>query len=141
MTTVLALRHADIDIPPADDAPSLNAAGRRRADALARLVGGAGVSAVLTSGFARTRQTAAPTAALVGLAAQLTPDPQVLAKRVRAGELGEVVLLVGHSNTVPAVIEALGGPAPTIGEREFGNLFVVTAPATGPTTVLQLSYG
>jgi broad specificity phosphatase PhoE len=141
MTTVLALRHADIDIPPAGDDPSLNAAGRRRADALARLVGGAGVSAVLISEFARTQQTAAPTAALIGLAPQLTPDPPVLAKRVRAGELGDVVLLVGHSNTVPAVIEELGGPPPTIGEREFGTLFVVTAPTTGPATVLRLSYG
>jgi hypothetical protein len=28
-----------------------------------------------------------------------------------------------------------------IGEREFGNLFVVTAPATGPATVLRLTYG
>jgi broad specificity phosphatase PhoE len=141
MTTVLAMRHADIDVPPAGADPPLNAAGRRRAAALARLVGGAGVSAVLTSEFARTRQTAAPTAAHAGLVAQLTPAPEVLAERVRTGELGDVVLLVGHSNTVPAVVQALGGPAPTIGEREFGTLFVVTVPATGATTVLRLSCG
>jgi broad specificity phosphatase PhoE len=141
MTTVLALRHADIDLPPAGQNPPLNGAGLRRADALARLVGAAAVTAVLTSEFLRTQQTAAPTAAQFGLAAQLTPDPQVLAERVRAGDLGDVVLLVGHSNTVPAVIDALGGPAVVIGEREFGNLFVVTAPATGPATVLRLTYG
>jgi phosphohistidine phosphatase SixA len=141
MTTVLAMRHADVDVPPADAHPLLNAAGRRRAEALARMVGGAGVSAILTSTEARTQQTAAPTADLLGLATRLTPDPQVLAKRVRAGDLGDVVLLVGHSDTVPAVIDALGGPPVVIGEREFGTLFVVTAPASGPTTLLRLTCG
>ena len=39
MTTVLAVRHADVDLPPTGPDPPLNAAGRRRAEALARVVG------------------------------------------------------------------------------------------------------
>jgi broad specificity phosphatase PhoE len=143
MTTLLAVRHADIDLPPAvgDRNPPLNAAGRRRADDLARLVGRAGVGAILTSEADRTQQTAAPTAQLLGLVPQVAPEPDVLAKRLRAGELGDVVLLVGHSNTVPAFVAALGGRPPTIDEREFHNLFVVTVPEVGPATVLHLRYG
>jgi broad specificity phosphatase PhoE len=133
MTTLLAVRHADIDLPPAvgDRNPPLNAAGRRRA----------GVGAILTSEADRTQQTAAPTAQLLGLVPQVAPEPDVLAKRLRAGELGDVVLLVGHSNTVPAFVAALGGRPPTIDEREFHNLFVVTVPEVGPATVLHLRYG
>jgi hypothetical protein len=38
------------------------------------------------------------------------------------------VLIVGHSNTVPQIIRAAGGPElPDLPENEFDNLFVLTA--------------
>jgi hypothetical protein len=49
--------------------------------------------------------------------------------------------VVGHSNSVPAVIKALGGDvAPAIGEKEYDNLFVVTVYAKGNASVTQLKY-
>jgi len=41
-----------------------------------------------------------------------------------------MVLVVGHSNTIPAVVKALGGPEVTIGENEYDNLFILV-PGTG----------
>jgi phosphohistidine phosphatase SixA len=140
IVAVLAVRHADIDLPRTSPDPDLNAAGRLRAEALARMVGGAGVTAVLTSEFRRTRQTAAPLARQLGLTPQLTPDPAVVAKRVRAGELGAVVLVAGHSDTVPEILVALGAAPPRpISEAEFDNLYVAAVSAD-TARVLHLRY-
>jgi len=127
MPIVLALRHADIDLPPVSNDPPLNPAGQDRARALARLVGPAGITTILTSEFIRTQQTVDPLAHQLGLPRQVGPSPSVLAERARAGELGDVVLVAGHSNTIPEIIAALGAAAPSpITEAEFDNLYVVT---------------
>lgn len=140
IVAVLAVRHADIDLPRTGPDPDLNAAGRLRAEALARMAGGAGVTAVLTSELRRTRQTAAPLAGRLGLTPQLTPDPAVVAQRVRAGELGAVVLVAGHSDTVPEILVALGAaPPPPISEAEFDNLYVAAVSAD-TARVLHLRY-
>ncbi|WP_433295564.1 histidine phosphatase family protein [Actinoplanes sp. CA-030573] len=119
MITILLVRHADIDLPPASADPGLNDAGRERAAALAHVVRGAGVNRVFTSAYRRTKETVAR----VGVEAREMPD--AVAKELVDGD---VVLIAGHSNTVPAVIGELGvdGPLPVIGETEFDNLFVVT---------------
>jgi broad specificity phosphatase PhoE len=127
MPIVLAVRHADIDLPPVTNNPPLNAAGHGRARALARLVGPAGITAILTSEFTRTQQTVDPLAHQLGLPRQVGPSPSMLAERVRAGELGDVVLVAGHSNTIPEIITALGAAASfPITEAEFDNLYVVS---------------
>jgi bisphosphoglycerate-dependent phosphoglycerate mutase len=55
---------------------------------------------------------------------------------------GENVLVVGHSNSVPDVIKMLGGDsAPTIDEKKFNDLFVVTVYAKGKAKVAHLKYG
>jgi hypothetical protein len=55
---------------------------------------------------------------------------------------GENVLLVGHSNSIPDVIKMLGGDVvPTIDERKFDDLFVVTVYAKGKAKVTQIKYG
>ena len=142
MRTVLFTRHADIDLPPTSSDPELNAAGAARAEALAHVVHAARVTSVFTSTLRRTKLTAAPLAARLGLRPAVAPPAAELAGQVLAGELGAVVLVVGHSNTVPEMIAALGVPAPpTIGEREFDNLFVVTVADSGEASLLALRYG
>jgi phosphohistidine phosphatase SixA len=141
MTTVLLVRHADIDLPALSSDPPLNAAGRRRAAGLAHIAGEAGVTAVFTSTFTRTIQTVGPLVARLGQIAHPVPAPAVLAQQVTAGALGSVVVIAGHSNTIPEMIEALGVPAaPVIGEHEFDNLFVVGV-VGGEAALLRLKYG
>jgi hypothetical protein len=52
------------------------------------------------------------------------------------------VLVVGHSNTVPAIIEALGAvrPAP-ICDPEYDNLYVVTIGPDGKAGVVRAKFG
>ena len=64
-----------------------------------------------------------------------------LAKADPATRLTPVVLVSGHTNTIPQIIQAFGGGtiAP-IDESDFGNMFIVTASGSS-ATVVKLRYG
>jgi broad specificity phosphatase PhoE len=142
MKSIVLVRHADIELPANSLDPALSAAGRIRAEILAESVAPAGVAAIFTSALLRTKQTVAPLADRLGIPSQEAPEPLILAEKIRTGTLGETVLIVGHSNTVPAMIEALGvlPPIPVITEREFDNLYLVTT-AGKTARLLHLKYG
>lgn len=154
VTTVFLVRHAERAQEPAQD-PPLTEAGRTRAEALARLLSGAGVKGVYTSQFARTKQTAEPLAKLLGVPANavalgLKPDKprEVSEQSIRElkarveSHAGEAVLVVGHTNSVPDLIRELGGDVvPQMDEGRFDDLFVVTVYAPGRAKVVRLKYG
>jgi broad specificity phosphatase PhoE len=121
-TTVLLVRHADRQ--GSDDA--LSREGIARAQALAQVAGKWGITAIFTSDAARTQQTAEPTAEALGIKPVAVTGVAELVEAIRTSHQGRNVLVVGHSNTVPQIIAALGGPAVTIGESEYDNLFVLT---------------
>ena len=145
-TTIIVVRHAEKAAEPAAD-PALTAAGVARAEALVDVVKDAGVRAIISTGFVRTRTTAAPVAARLGLVTEIVdaraPDHAAsVAAGVLAHHRGETVLVVGHSNTVPAIVAALGAPAPApICDAEYDNLYIVTVPPTGAATVVHAKYG
>ena len=133
-TTVIIVRHAERAAEPKGD-PVLTAVGTARAEALLEAVRGAGVTHVLVTTLQRTALTAAPTAAALGLTpvAVNVRSPNHVAEVVDSirARAGGVVLVVGHSNTVPAIVTALGGQAPEICDEEYDNLYVVTLPSAG----------
>jgi broad specificity phosphatase PhoE len=144
MITVLLVRHADVDVPPpiGNPDPSLNTKGMIRAHELARVAEVAGVSAIFTSELKRTKETAAPLAARLQLARppSVVPDVTEFAASARAGLYGPVVLVVGHTNTVPPLIDALVSPQPSITIQGFDNLFVVSLAAM-ESQLVWLKYG
>ena len=83
--------------------------------------------------FQRTRGTAEPLATRLGLAPTVVATggtaaehAQRVADAVRETRVDGTVLVVGHSNTVPLIIRALGGPdVGAIADDEYANLFVV----------------
>jgi len=135
---VILVRHAERQSTGTD--PALTAAGKRRASLLATMFAGSGVTAIFTSDTGRTRQTAAPLAAKVGVTARQIDDNIDTAKaQILAG--GACVVVVGHSNTVPAFIEALGGPADVvIDDHEFDRMFVLTAKPPAAASLVQFRY-
>jgi broad specificity phosphatase PhoE len=145
-TTVILVRHAEKAAEPAAD-PPLTAAGARRAEALVELVKDAGVNAIYSTQFARTRQTAAPLAEKLGipveiLDARAPSHPRMVADSVLSKHRGQTVLVVGHSNTVPAIVAALGAPQPAeICDADYDNVFVVTVPAVGAASVVRMHFG
>ncbi len=132
---IYVMRH--LNTPAGEPDPDLLPEGRATAVALADLMetdpfqGAGRPVAIYVSDYKRTRQTAAPTAARLALNVTIYDprDTAGLIARVRA-EPGPV-LIVGHSNTVPDIIAALGGtrPAPLVHE-DFGDLWVVMPDGT-----------
>ena len=148
MKTLLLVRHANIDTQtPRTDATPLTPAGQIRANEFARIGVSAGAMSVYHSGVVRTEQTAAPLAAARSLTAKKAPnvvaDPVAFKTEVMSAVAGAVVVVVGHSNTVRLMVEALGAtfPGADIDDTEFDNLFVVMVPAQGETGVVRLKYG
>jgi 2,3-bisphosphoglycerate-dependent phosphoglycerate mutase len=141
-TTLLLVRHADRQ--GNDDA--LNAAGTARAQELVHVGEKAGLAAIYRSNTIRARDTAALLASAVGLTMveYVASETGPLVDTIFANNRGQTVLVVGHSNTVPEIIQAAGGPAlADIAELEFDNLFVVTVCRCrrGPARVFNLQYG
>lgn len=145
MGFVVCVRHAEIDLPrnPGDPDPALNAAGRLRAEALARWLAPAGVRRIYSSGAARTDQTVAPLALRLGLVPQRIPEVGALVAALRAGPEDDLACVAGHSDTIPEIIAALGADASgiRIGETDFANLFLVGGPGSQAPRVLRLAYG
>jgi broad specificity phosphatase PhoE len=144
-TTVIVVRHAEKATTPADD-PPLNAAGEVRAKDLVEVLRNAGVGAIITTQFARTRATAQPIASALGITPTVVTaaGPQHVQNVVAEIQKhpGQTVLVVGHSNTVPGIVELLGAAKPSgICDSKYDDLFVVTVAADGKAGVVQARYG
>lgn len=140
---VIVVRHAeraDGGTPPMGGTadPPLSAAGKTRADKLATMLSSSGVTAIYATEFVRTQQTAAPVAAALKLTTTIksSSDTAALVDELKTKHAHDIVLIVGHSNTVPAIIKALGGPTVTVADDEYDKLFVLV-PATGALTTLR----
>jgi len=121
---------------PAD--PLLSAAGKARAEKLAMMLAESGVKAIYTSEFRRTQDTGKPLAAKLGLT--ITPvasrDVNDLVKKIKAEHPKDVVLVVGHSNTIPPAIKAFGGPDVKMADDEYNAIYILS-PATGAMTLIR----
>ncbi|MEP6917990.1 MAG: phosphoglycerate mutase family protein [Acidobacteriota bacterium] len=134
---VILVRHAERQ--QSGDDPGLSAAGKRRAQLLSTMFAKAGVTAMFTSSARRTKDTAAPLATAAGVAPHVIDDDTAKAKAQILGG-GACVMVVGHSDTVPEFIAALGGPAVTIEDDQFDRLFVVGTTGAGPASLLAMQY-
>lgn len=133
-TTVFVMRHAEKAALPEDD-PPLSPAGEARALALAEHFGrapkGLGLDCIIVSEFKRSQDTVRPLAIRLGIPVIVVPAGQSGSAAARAlGEYrGGRVLIVGHSNTVPELVEELSGDeVPAMSEAEYGAVYVVSVP-------------
>jgi broad specificity phosphatase PhoE len=140
--TVFVVRHAEKETTGAD--PSLTEAGRERAESLAVMLADAGVTAIFSSEFKRTQETAAPIAKRLGLSVTVVPgkDVDALLSKVRAVAPAGRVLIVGHSNTVPELVKSLTGvTVAELTDADYDRLYVGTLNNEGNGDVLLLHYG
>ncbi len=144
---VILVRHAEKAAEPSGD-QALSQAGRARAAALADALRDSGVTAIVTSQFARTQETARPLAAALSVKPEIVPVasadvPAHVAAVVAAVRRhpGEIVLVVGHSNTLPAIAAALSGTKqPDICESQYASLFILV-PAGATMRIVRSRYG
>jgi broad specificity phosphatase PhoE len=142
--TIFLVRHAERATDDPQD-PGLTPDGIARAEELARMLGDAGLTAVWSTPFRRTMDTAKPSAAKAGVAIE-TYDPrdeaamQAFVERLKTGS-GRI-LVSGHSNTTPALVKALGGdPVADMPETEYDRLYIVTIAPDGSVGSVMLRYG
>jgi broad specificity phosphatase PhoE len=147
-TTIIFVRHAEKALEPADN-PGLSEAGQRRVAELTRqLVDAdvvAGIDAVYSTPFRRTQETAQPIADALDLPVN-TYDPsdtEEVLETILRNHKGKIILVVGHSNTVPVLIANLGASknVPAIHESEYDNIYIISIPWFGKTKTIRLRFG
>jgi 2,3-bisphosphoglycerate-dependent phosphoglycerate mutase len=114
-----------------------------RAQTLIRVLGKSDIEAIYHSDTKRSKETAAPLAThLPNITKKQINDAPAMKNDILANHAGKTVLVIGHSNTVPELINRLSGRhMPDINDSEFDNLFIVTVLGTGKASVTSLKYG
>ncbi len=142
--TVILVRHAEKE--KSGDDPELSMEGKQRAKDLSMMLRETHIDAIYSTPFKRTRQTMLPLAELKNLPVKeysaSMPYVQFIDKL--SGEHPEkVILIAGHSNTIPEMLKVLskGEFNISIKESEYDNLFIVTGINEAHPTVLHLKYG
>lgn len=138
---VYLVRHAEKADDGTDD-PPLTIAGQIRGQTLTRLLGDAGVTTIHSTDLKRTRETGRP------LADALSLDLEFYDPRDLEGFAGRLLvspgihLVVGHSNTTPALVEFLGGDATgSIDDMEYDRLYMLVIEPGRPVVSTLLRFG
>jgi phosphohistidine phosphatase SixA len=144
--TVYIVRHAEKASDTERD-PVLSDAGTARAEALAAVFAGDGPDLVVVSPLQRTRLTAAPTVDASGAFVAISPleggletHVDTIRRGIMALPEDAVVLISGHSNTVPVIARALGYETPDIPECEYDRLIRIEL-KNGEVSGQTLRYG
>ncbi len=140
--TIILVRHAErAGEMPAN--PPITAEGQRRARYLATMLADARVDAIFTTETLRTQQTAAPIVEKLAIQPVVIPqsDTDALVARLKALGENQTALVVGHSGTLPAIVEKLGGvKIAAVADTEYNRMLVVHTGAGGKVSVTTLRF-
>ena len=144
-TTIFIVRHAErADVASGSPTtmasdPDLSEAGRLRAESLGNALQDAAITAIYVTEYKRTQQTAAPLAKATGVSVTIVPAKETDALVAKLRSSTGNALVVGHSNTLPEIIKALGVTTPvTVADSAYDNLFVVALGS--PPRLIHLHY-
>ena len=141
MTTYILVRHAE-KVKGVKD-PDLTKEGLERAKSLAYLLKDVELTAIYSSDYKRTQQTAFPTAEVKKITVT-SYDPrnlESLVEEVDKKYSGKTVLIVGHSNTTPALAKLLTGIDYTsFDESVYDNYFIVNVVKKGNAKAFLLKF-
>lgn len=149
-TTIIFVRHADKAALPEND-PGLSPAGKERVAELTRQLLEAdvvaGVDAIYSTPYRRTLETVRPLAEALDLPVhRYDPEPgeyEAFLEGIVDEHKGKIILVAGHSNTIPRLIAELGASknVPPIADDEYDNIYIISIPWFGKTKTIRLRYG
>ncbi|WAC02090.1 phosphoglycerate mutase family protein [Lacinutrix neustonica] len=121
------MRHAEKDLSRGNN-PKLTKQGHQRAKRLANYFKNKPLSAVYSTNFHRTLNTAKPAANAKGLKPIIYSPTKFDYDAFLKDTKGTAVLIVGHSNTIPDFVNKIIGENKykEIDERIYSNLYIVT---------------
>lgn len=139
---IVAVRHAEKDT--VGDDPELTPAGQERALRLANILKDFPLDGIYSTRFVRTLKTAQPAADLQRQSVVIYDHKDTeYFSRLAQNRPGKRFLVVGHSNTIPAIINHLTGKEhfPEIDEKFYGDIFVAAIGGEGkPVKVIRVVY-
>jgi len=139
---IFIVRHAETD-PKGGNNPSLTGEGQARANWLTSMIQDEQLNAIYVTKTTRSMQTAAPTSTATGIPTTAYPalDAAGLATTIRASENTNATLVIAHSNTVPTIIAALGGPTfEDLEHDSFDHFYAVMLKDGRHVRTVQLRY-
>ena len=128
VTTYYLIRHAEKDRRTKTMDPQLNEIGLKRAENWVKVFNDVSFDKIYSTDYKRTQQTATPTAKSKGLEVLSYGTENFFNEEFKIQTENQTVLIVGHSNTTPAFVNAIIGKQEhsNIDDSDNGKLFIVT---------------
>ena len=145
-TIIYIVRHAEKETNDAkNNDPDLSTEGRERAEALNNVLAKDKLSAVYSTKYKRTTQTAAPVAQRNGVPVKTyeANNPAAIAQMIKEQFPNKKVLIVGHSNTILELVKAFGvtPPVDKLNDDDYDLLFKIIIDKKGSTTLSVQRFG
>tara|TARA_R100000935_G_scaffold6468_2_gene14095 strand:+ start:43 stop:597 length:555 start_codon:yes stop_codon:yes gene_type:complete len=128
-TTYYLIRHAEKDrTDPSEKDPKLTEIGIKRAQNWAKVLKEVSFDMVYSTNYNRTKATALPIAEANNLEVEIYDQADMYNQNFQQKTKGKTVLIVGHSNTTPAFVNAIlkNKKYEDLPDDENGGLFIVT---------------
>jgi 2,3-bisphosphoglycerate-dependent phosphoglycerate mutase len=141
-TIFFIVRHAEKDTTGGTNA-DLNAIGRGRAQAEVKIFEKVKIDGIFSTDRPRTRNTAAPIAASKKITVEIydaKKQKELLEKL--AVQAGKHFFIVGHSNTVPQIVNILRGSdeEKEFSESDYSRLYIVSVKKIGDTKMQLIKF-
>lgn len=150
ITTLILVRHAEKANESQD--PALTEKGHKRAVDLAYVLKDVHIDAIYSTPLRRTQQTATPTAKAKDLK-MITNNPKIpegyleFIDNIIKTHMGETVLVVGHSNTIPIMLKIILGEninlnnLKYLNDKAYDNIFIASILVRGNARITNLKFG
>ena len=144
--TIVFVRHAEKASDGTQD-PPLTEVGEMRAQCLVTMLRSFGATHVFATEFVRTQATVEPLAEAVDLSVEVisAADAHAWSRALEGLPPGARAVVAGHSNTIPALVQALGGEAGELDDD--GNIphdeydrMIVMVRGSGPAATSVFEY-
>jgi broad specificity phosphatase PhoE len=127
-TSFYLIRHAEKDTTDKQNRnPELTTIGKERAKKWAKVFEDVEFDEVYSTDYSRTKMTASPTADVKNLEIKLYDPRTIDTKQFQKTHKGKTMLIVGHSNTTPMIVNEFLGQEKysEMNEHDNGSLFIL----------------
>lgn len=142
VTTFILIRHAEKAKEGGKD-PMLNAVGKKRAARLSEVLADTKIDKIISTPFKRTMNTVKHIAlkSYVEVETYDYRNQQLLEELVEKNK-GKTILISGHSNTTPFLVNKLIGTEKyqQLDETEYDKIFIVSCTKVGDGKVVTIKY-